>query len=74
MSAITVRIPDALFNDLNKVAKLQDRPKSRIIKKALENYLLNILEDLEDIRDAEAAISRIEAGGKTYSWEDVQKE
>ena len=40
MSAITIRIPDSLHNDLNVVAKFQDKPKSRVIKRALENYIL----------------------------------
>jgi predicted DNA-binding protein len=74
MSAITVRIPDSLERDLNVVAKYQDRPKSRIIKQAMQNYILDIMEDIEDIRDAEEAIARIEAGGKTYSWEEVQRD
>ena len=74
MSAITIRIPDSLHNDLNIVAKFQDKPKSRVIKRALENYILDILEDIEDITAAEEAIERIEAGGKTYSWEEVQRE
>jgi predicted DNA-binding protein len=74
MSAITVRIPDSLEHDLNVVAKYQDRPKSRIIKQAMQNYILDVMEDIEDIRDAEEAIARIEAGGKTYSWEEVQRD
>ena len=32
MSAITIRIPDSLYNNLNVVAKYQDKPKSRVIK------------------------------------------
>ena len=74
MSAITIRIPDSLHNDLNVVAKFQDKPKSRVIKRALENYILDILEDIDDIKAADEAIARIEAGGKTYSWEEVQRE
>jgi predicted DNA-binding protein len=74
MSAITVRIPDSLEHDLNVVAKYQDRPKSRIIKQAMQNYILDIMEDIEDIRDAEEAIVRIEAGEKTIPWEQVKRE
>ena len=29
---------------------------------------------MEDIKAAEEAIERIEAGGKTYLWEEVQRE
>lgn len=74
MSAITIRIPDSLHNDLNVVAKYQDKPKSRVIKRALENYILDILEDIEDIKAADEAITRIEAGEKTIPWEQVKRE
>ena len=74
MSAITVRIPDSLHNDLNLVAKFQDKPKSRVIKRALENYILDILEDMEDIKAAEEAIARIDAGEKTIAWEKVKRD
>ena len=74
MSAITVRISDSLQDNLNAVAKYQDKPKSRIIKRALENYLLDIMEDMEDIKAADEAIEQIEAGGKTIPWEQVKRE
>ena len=74
MSSITVRIPNSLEHDLNVVAKFQDRPKSRIIKQAMQNYILDILEDIEDIRDAEAAMVRIESGeSKPIPFEEIER-
>jgi predicted transcriptional regulator len=74
MSTITARIPDELNNALTEVAKQTERSRSYIILKAIQNYVLELQEDIEDIRDADEAIARIEAGGKIYSWEEVQRE
>ena len=74
MSTITARIPDELNNALTEVAKHTERSRSYIILKAIQNYVLELQEDIEDIRDADEAIARIEAGGKIYSWEEVQRE
>ena len=72
MSSITVRIPDSLEHDLNVVAKFQDRPKSRIIKQALENYVTEAIEDAEDIVLADQALAA--STGETISLQDMIKE
>lgn len=72
MSSITVRIPDSLEHDLNVVAKFQDRPKSRIIKKALENYVTEAIEDAEDIVLTDQALAA--STGETISLQDMIKE
>ena len=72
MSAITIRIPDSLHNDLNVVAKFQDRPKSRVIKQALESYIIDAMEDAEDIVLAEQALAV--STGKSISLEEMIKE
>lgn len=74
MSTITARIPDDLNAALTEVAKLTERSKNHIIYKAIQNYVCELQEDIEDIKAADEAIARIEAGGKTYSWEEVQRE
>ena len=56
MAIINARIPDALDESLSTIAKTMDRSKSYIILKAIENY---IREELEDIEDAEIALERI---------------
>jgi RHH-type rel operon transcriptional repressor/antitoxin RelB len=38
-SAISVRLPKALADQLNNIAKETERPRSFIIQKALESYL-----------------------------------
>ncbi len=52
MSNISIRIPDNLHNLLVKTADQEERSKSWIIKKALENYL----EDLRDLKDGIAQL------------------
>jgi RHH-type rel operon transcriptional repressor/antitoxin RelB len=41
---VTMRLPDELASDLNRIADIIDRPKSYLIRKALEEYL----EEYED--------------------------
>ena len=36
---LSVRVPDELFNPLDKLCKNIERPKTFIIKKAIENYI-----------------------------------
>lgn len=73
MHTISTRISDNLNMDLIKIAKFQERSKSYIVKKALQKYLIEAMEDAEDIAAAEEALTSIEAGEKTISWERVQK-
>ncbi|MGZ8428365.1 MAG: type II toxin-antitoxin system RelB family antitoxin [Candidatus Deferrimicrobiaceae bacterium] len=51
-TAISIRLPDALAEQLKGVAKETDRPRSYIIQKALESYL-------EDIADLQIALDRL---------------
>jgi predicted DNA-binding protein len=37
--AISLRLPDELFNEFNKLCITPDRPNSYIIKKALQKYI-----------------------------------
>ena len=54
MSTITARIPDELNAALSKVAKVMERPKTFLIYKAVEQY---IREAEQDIEDAEIALA-----------------
>ena len=54
MSTITARIPDDLNEALSKVAKIMERPKTFLIYKAIEEY---IKEAEQDIEDAEIALA-----------------
>ncbi len=71
MSTITARIPDDLNIALIKVAKLTERSKSHIILKAIQNYVLELQEDIEDYNDAVEILARNEP---TYDLEEVMKE
>ena len=52
MSTITARIPDDLNAALIEVAKQTERSKSHIILKAIQNYVLELQEDIEDYNNA----------------------
>jgi RHH-type rel operon transcriptional repressor/antitoxin RelB len=51
-TAISIRLPDELAEQLKGVAKETDRPRSYIIQKALESYL-------EDIADLQIALDHL---------------
>ena len=70
MSTITARIPDDLNAALTQVAKQTERSKSHIILKAIQNYVLELQEDIEDYNDAERILAQ---NNPTYSLEEVMK-
>ncbi len=39
MTAISLRLPEKVANELEKLAALTERPKSYLIRKAVETYL-----------------------------------
>ena len=51
-TAISVRLPKALADRLDTIAKETERPRSYIIQKALESYL-------EDYADLQIALDRL---------------
>lgn len=71
MSTLTVRIPQELEKMLETFCKEEDRTKSWIIKKALQEKL----EDWNDYRSGVKALKEHKKNGnKTYSLEEVAKE
>ena len=70
MSFVTARIPDALDKYLTEVAKSMERSKNFIILKAIQNYVLELQEDIEDYNDAMEALKD---NSPTISWEEVQR-
>lgn len=51
-TAISVRLPKNLADQLNDIAKETERPRSFIIQKALESYI-------EDFADLQIALDRL---------------
>ena len=49
---ISLRLPDNLLKPLDELAENSERPRTFLIKKALENYL-------EEYRDYEIAVRRL---------------
>ena len=52
MNTITARIPEDLDKALTEVAKSTERSKSFIILKSIQNYVLELQEDIADYNDA----------------------
>ena len=71
METLNVRISDDLNDTLVKSAAYLDRTKGYLVRKALEEYLLELQEDIEDYNDAERILAQ---NNPTYSWEQVQRE
>jgi len=70
MSIITARIPDELNIALSKVAKAMERPKTFLIHKAIEEYIRDAEQDIED---AEIALARMKnPDRKFYTSEEVK--
>ena len=70
MAALNIRISDELSNVLAKSAKYLDRPKGYVVRKALEAYLQELQEDIEDYNDA---IEASKDNSPNISWEQVQR-
>jgi RHH-type rel operon transcriptional repressor/antitoxin RelB len=51
-TAISIRLPKALVDQINSIAKETERPRSYIIQKALESYI-------EDYADLQVASDRL---------------
>lgn len=71
MTTITARIPDDLNASLAKVAKEMERPKTFLIRKAIEHYINEIQDDLQD---SEIALKRSRVlDRKLYTMDEVNK-
>jgi predicted DNA-binding protein len=72
---ISVSLPDKLSAMLDNFSKTEERAKSYYIKKALENYFLQRLEDEEDYKDVVNSLAEFKTSGEQgKSWEELQKE
>ncbi len=68
MSQITARLPDDLVKSLDAAAHEIGRPKSEIIRKAIECYL-------DDYMDLTIALERLrDPTDPVLDWEDAKRE
>lgn len=66
-TAISVRLPDELAEQLDGIADETDRPRSYIIQKALESYL-------EDFADLQVALDRLrDRSDRIVSGKELRK-
>jgi RHH-type rel operon transcriptional repressor/antitoxin RelB len=66
-TAVSVRLPNNLAEQLDSMSKETERPRSFIIQKALESYL-------EDYADLQIALDRLhDKGDETVSSKEMRK-
>jgi RHH-type rel operon transcriptional repressor/antitoxin RelB len=66
-TAISVRLPKNLANQLDSIAKETERPRSFIIQKALESYI-------GDFADLQIALDRLhDKGDEVVSAKEMRK-
>lgn len=66
-TAISVRLPKALTDQLDTIAEETERPRSYIIQKALESYI-------EDYADLQVALNRLhDKTDPVISGKDLRK-
>lgn len=53
MPAISVNLQSKTLMDLENSVALTQLSRSKIVEKAIKNYLIELQEDIEDARDAE---------------------
>ena len=70
MKALTVRISEELDQVVQEFCKKEDRSKSWLIKKALQEKL----EDWEDLRDGLKALEEHRRNPQVTSCEDLMRE
>lgn len=74
-TTISVSLPDELSQALEKISKKEERSKSYYIKKALESYFMQKLEEQEDYKDVVESLAEFRSSNETgKSWEELQKE
>jgi len=71
MVGLSIRISEELNNTLNKSAEYLDKSKCYLVREALETYLQELQEDIEDYNDAKRIVAQ---NNLTYSLEEVMKE
>ena len=70
MPAVSLRLPDEVFNRLEELAKLTGRSKTFYMIKAITDHI----DDLEDLYLAEQRLIDVQAGkSKTYTLDEVER-
>lgn len=70
MAAVSVRLPDDVFDRLHRLAKLTGRTKTYYIIEAIRDHL----DDLEDLYLAELELEAVHSGkSRTVPLEEVMK-
>jgi len=70
MVAVSLRLPDEVFNRLDELSKLTGRSKTFYMIKAITDRI----EDLEDVYLAEQRLLDVRAGkSKTYTLDEVER-
>ncbi|NBV06435.1 MAG: ribbon-helix-helix protein, CopG family [Proteobacteria bacterium] len=71
---ISAQIPASLDKDLTKICESEERSKSYFIKKALEKYLAEKLQDIKDYHEAKKLYEEFKnSGEKAIPYSQIKK-
>jgi len=72
MHNISFQASDELYKKLTKFSVLSERPKSYLLRKALEEYLMDMEEDDADVKEALHRLANL--SGPYIPLEEVMRE
>jgi len=72
-STFTFKAPNSLAKQIAALAQKMERPKSYIIRKALERFIEEAMEDEEDYRIALERLAKDDPK-KRFSFEEIKRE
>jgi len=64
LKALPIKVPEEMYNRLDRLANKTHRTKTFYVREALMNYL-------EDLEDTYLALERLKAPGETISMEEI---
>jgi len=71
---ISAQIPSSLAKELGEICELEDRSKSYYVKKALEKYLAEKRQDIEDYHEAKKLYEEFKKSGeKAIPYSQIKK-
>lgn len=75
MTKLTVLLPEDLRRRAKSLAALRNEKVSDIVRRALEEYVAEVMEEADDIRAIDEIESRIASGKvRIRDWSEVESE
>lgn len=73
ITQLTIKIPEELRRRTKAVAALNGETISNVVREALQNYILESMEEANDVRAVQEIEARIARGEETVSnWGEIE--